>query len=83
MTLIGYRQKLMESSNVWDELTRLNDYLNGAGFVGFVPEVIRNRPRLVCHIPELLPVWRANIDMKLIRSPKQLLNYILKGHYQN
>ena len=78
MTLIGYRQKLMEMSDIWDELTRLDEYLKGAGFISCRPEVIRNHPRIVCHIPELLPVWRANIDMKLISSPKQLLRYILK-----
>ena len=40
--------------------------------------LLRNHPRLVGHIYELLIIWGGNTDQKTIESYDQLLNYILK-----
>ena len=41
-------------------------------------ELLRNHERVVGHVPELLSIWRGNIEQKLIKSPQTLLKYILK-----
>ena len=38
----------------------------------------RNHPDLVRHIPEILSIWRANMEAQAIVSWEQLINYILK-----
>ena len=39
---------------------------------------LRNHPWLVEHIPELLSVWRGNIDAKVIKNQATLINYLVK-----
>ena len=38
----------------------------------------RNHPDLVRHIPELLSIWRANMESQAVVSWTQLIDYILK-----
>ena len=80
LTLYGFIQRLLEVDGhaIWDEIERYPEFQDGADFVYGTLEILRNHPRLVCHVPELLSLWRGNIDMKLIKNPEQLLKYILK-----
>ena len=80
LTLYGFIQRLLEVDGhaIWDEIERDPEFQEGADFVYGTLEILRNHPRLVCHVPELLSLWRGNIDMKLIKNPEQLLKYILK-----
>ena len=38
----------------------------------------RNHPELVNHIPEILLLWLANCESKVVQSYPQLINYVLK-----
>ena len=80
LTLNGFIAKLMESDGhpIWNEMVRTIGFEEGAEFLYGTLEILRNHPRMVSHIPELLPIWRGNIDQKLINSPETLLKYILK-----
>ena len=80
LTLYGFIQRLLEvdGHQIWNEIERDPEFQDGAEFVYGTLEILRNHPRLVCHVPELLSLWRGNIDMKLIKSPETLLKYILK-----
>ena len=50
----------------------------GARFVGGELQLLRNHPRVVACIQEILQAWRANNDAQLIESTEQLIAYILK-----
>ena len=39
---------------------------------------LRNNPRAVENIPELLHFWRGNVDMKVVKNTPTLVNYIMK-----
>ena len=80
LTIKGFRNILLtiEGKSILDEILRLDDFQCGAVFEYGTLEIMRNHPRLVMHIPELLSIWRGNIDCKLIDSPKHLLKYLLK-----
>ena len=41
-------------------------------------QYLRNHPWIVEHIPELLSVWRGNIDAKVIKTQDTLINYLVK-----
>ena len=61
-----------------ESVTDINAFL-GATFTSKGEfKYLRNHPDLVNHIPELLLVWRANIESKVVTSFPQLLKYILK-----
>ena len=57
---------------------RSDDFPLGAGFEYGKLRIVRNYPRIVMHVPELLVLWRGNVDQKLIDNPKQFLKYALK-----
>ena len=80
LTLKGFIERLLEVNGhpIWDEIERTDGYEEGAEFISGTIELLRNHPRLVSHIPELLSFWRGNMDQKLIKSPETLLKYILK-----
>ena len=40
--------------------------------------LLRNHPRMVSHIPELLSIWQANIEGRPVRSYEQVIRYLLK-----
>ena len=40
--------------------------------------LMRNHPRMVSHIPELLSIWQANIEGRPVRSYEQVIRYLLK-----
>ena len=40
--------------------------------------LIQNHPFFVRHIPEILSLWRANVESNIVTSWPMLLNYILK-----
>ena len=63
---------------IMDELEREDNFQDGAEFSKGDLEFLRNHARLVMHVPELLAVWQANTDQKLIDSPAKLMRYILK-----
>lgn len=56
----------------------LGVYSKGSGFKKGRHQLLRNHPRLVGHVPEILQVWRGNIDGQVIKSLAQLLEYVLK-----
>ena len=51
---------------------------DGAEFYRNKLNILRNHPRIVQHVPELLSIWRGNVDQKLIESLQHLLRYLLK-----
>ena len=50
----------------------------GAGIVSCDLQLLRNHSNLVQHIPEILSVWQANTDAKLIKSVPTLIEYVIK-----
>ena len=80
ITLKGFINQLLtsEGSSILNEVLRLDDFKCGAAYENGKLQFLRNHPRFVMHIPELLPIWRGNIDQKLIDSPQHLLKYVLK-----
>ena len=80
LLLRGFDKMLAEvdEHEILDQVLRNEEFAKAAEFVFGALELLRNHPRLVAHIPELLPIWRGNMDMKLIKSPEALLKYILK-----
>ena len=40
--------------------------------------VMRNHSRVVQHVPEIMLAWRANTNMQIVKSIKQLLDYVVK-----
>ena len=52
--------------------------INGSMYDEGLIKLLRNHPDLVTHIPELLTIWGANTDQKVITSYPQTLNYLLK-----
>ena len=50
----------------------------GAGIDDCNLNLLRNHTNLVQHIPELLSVWQANTDAKLIKSVPTLIEYVIK-----
>ena len=38
----------------------------------------RNHPAIVNHIPEILLIWIANIEAKVVQTYPQLINYVMK-----
>ena len=41
--------------------------------------LMRNHPRMVSHIPELLSIWQANIEGRPVRSYEQVIRYLLNS----
>jgi ATP-dependent DNA helicase PIF1 len=81
LTLIGFIANFLEGAqrtDLWNEIVRTEDFPLGAGFENGKLQIVRNHPRLVMHVPELLNIWRGNIDGKLIDDPKKFLKYALK-----
>ena len=50
----------------------------GARFCFNSLKVMRNHSRVVQHIPEIMLAWRANTNLQIVRSIKQLLDYVVK-----
>ena len=50
----------------------------GASIDDYNLHLIRNHTRLVQHIPEILSVWQANTDAKLIKDVPTLIEYVIK-----
>lgn len=50
----------------------------GARFTYNVLVLARNHPRIVEHIQELLQGWRGNINIQIVKSLEQLLQYVVK-----
>ena len=80
LDLRGFIAMLAEVDNhqILDQIVRDEQFSKAAAFVLGSLELLRNHPRLVQHIPDILCIWRGNIDCKLIKSPESLLRYILK-----
>ena len=81
LTLMGFIEKILEGERgrqIWEEVVRSDDFPLGAGFEYGKLRIVRNHPKIVMHVPELLVLWRGNIDQKLIDNPKQFLKYALK-----
>ena len=80
LTLRGFITMLTEVDNhqILDQIVRDDQFSKAAAFVLGSLELLRNHPRLVQHIPDILGIWRGNMDAKLIKSPESLLRYILK-----
>ena len=57
--------------------------INGSVYEDGLLKLLRNHPDIVTHIPELLVIWGANTDQKVITSYQQLLNYLLKYIMKN
>ena len=78
--LVGFQtQVAQDDETLLTAVTRLLEQgPNGLGFPSGCLELIRNHPRIVTHIPEILLVWRGNTDAQIVKSYKQLLQYILK-----
>ena len=64
----SYQQPVRQPDKVQD----------GAEFRGKRLKLLRNHDRVVEHIPELLQIWRGNIDTKVISTVDNLLGYICK-----
>ena len=50
----------------------------GAGIDDCNLNLIRNHSNLVQHIPEILSIWQANTDAKLIKDVPTLIEYVIK-----
>ena len=57
--------------------------INGSLYQDDTLTMLRNHPDIVTHIPELLVIWGANTDQKIITAYPQLLNYLLKYIMKN
>ena len=67
------------NNDVIQSVTRTDTFARGAEFdIAGELDTLRNHGRIVNHIPELLTIWRGNIDQKIITSSDGLLKYILK-----
>jgi ubiquitin C-terminal hydrolase len=74
--LVGYQVVSADETLV---VERIPDVATlGASFQQDELQVLRNHPRLVMCIHEVLQTWRANNDAQLIESTQQLIAYILK-----
>ena len=81
LTLVGFIERILDGEGgrkIWEEVVRSDDFPLGAGFEYGKLRIVRNHPRIVMHVPELLVLWRGNVDQKLIDNPKQFLKYALK-----
>ena len=80
MRLNGFEERMTgaDGQQFLDELLRVIDFETGGCFEFGKLTLLRNHARLVMHVPELLIIWRGNIDAKLIESVEQTLKYILK-----
>ena len=86
--IIGYEMELGEPKKViseegltfsYQQPVRQSDKVqDGAEFRGKRLKSLRNHDRVVEHIPELLQIWRGNIDTKVISTVDNLLGYICK-----
>ena len=82
---MGYPNKLVGYQFTKDDLDKLiavirelDLFPEGSGFLKGQHHLVRNHPRLVAHIPEILQVWRGNTDAQIVKSVQQLLEYLLK-----
>ena len=48
-------------------------FMHGAEIEAGNLELLRNHECIVWHVPELLSIWRGNIEQKLIKSPRTFL----------
>ena len=80
LTEWGFKKEMQtqDGKQYLHKIVRTEDFQLGADFVDGKLEFLRNHGRLVMHIPELLSLWRGNIDAKPITNPNQTLQYILK-----
>ena len=51
---------------------------HGAGIADCDLHLLRNHTNYVQHIPEILSIWQANTDAKLIKSVPTLIEYVIK-----
>ena len=72
--LENIRPKLDEDGNL---------EINGSVYEGGLLTLLRNHPDIVTHIPELLVIWGANTDQRVIIAYQPLLNYLLKYIMKN
>ena len=56
---------------------------NGSSYKDGSLKLLCNHPDIVTHIPELLVIWGANTDQKIITSYPQCRNYLLKYILKN
>ena len=70
--------KSVNGQEFLDEILKTIDFEAGGCFELGKLSLLRNHARLVLHVPELLTIWRGNIDGKLIESVEQTLKYVLK-----
>ena len=78
--LCGYRwEYINRAESEAQRLARLESVLADGGIFE-PPEIVfaRNHAFLVTHIPELLSLWRGNVDMKLVHNIQQLEKYLTK-----
>ena len=57
--------------------------INGSFYDDGKLTLLRNHPDIVTHIPELVVLWGANTDQKIVTEYQQLLNYLLKYILKN
>ena len=74
----GFTAELDEQNNLASMTRDPSEYKEGGGFSADSLRLIRNHPRLVANINELLVVWRGNTDAQVIKSLRELFRYILK-----
>ena len=82
MTLEQFEEELKQPNQFARYLARdVESAAEGAEIDPFETAAIvllRNHPMLVEHIPEMLSLWRANIDGKVVVNNYQLRKYIMK-----
>jgi hypothetical protein len=74
--LVGYQVVPAAETVIFERILEVATL--GASFHQDELQMLRNHPRLVMCIHEVLQTWRANNDAQLIESTRQLIAYILK-----
>ena len=87
MEMCGFEYNSDENGRLEDVHPKLDEdgnlEVDGSLYDGGLLTLLRNHPDIVTHIPELLTIWGANTDQKVITSYQQLLNYLLKYIMKN
>ena len=87
MEMCGFEYNTDENGKLEDVFPKLDEdgnlKVNGSVYEGGLLTLLRNHPDIVTHIPELLVIWGANTDQKVITAYQQLLNYLLKYIMKN
>ena len=58
--------------------SEIDETEHGAGIADCDLHLLRNHTNFVQHIPEILSIWQANTDAKLIKSVPTLIEYVIK-----